>query len=35
MDGEIIQGQTQVDESLIKGESLPITKELGDKVIAG
>jgi Cu2+-exporting ATPase len=35
IDGEIIDGRTTIDESLLTGESLPIVKEKGDKVIAG
>ena len=35
LDGVIINGSTSVDESLLTGESLPINKEEGDKVIGG
>lgn len=35
LDGVIISGSTSVDESLLTGESLPIYKEEGDKVIGG
>lgn len=35
VDGEVIEGQSQVDESLLTGESLPLTKKIGDKVFAG
>lgn len=34
VDGEIISGQTTVDESMMTGESLPITKTVGDQVIS-
>lgn len=34
-DGEIIQGQTTVNESMITGESLGVEKHVGDKVIGG
>ncbi len=35
VDGEVVEGNTNVDESLISGESLPCEKKLGDEVIAG
>ena len=35
VDGEIIEGKTHLDESFITGESKPVTKEVGQKVIAG
>ncbi|GAV53194.1 hypothetical protein ZYGR_0AI04770 [Zygosaccharomyces rouxii] len=34
-DGCILEGDTEIDESLITGESLPTTKSRGDDVIAG
>ncbi|MAZ40853.1 copper-translocating P-type ATPase [bacterium] len=33
VDGEIIDGTTSVDESMITGESVPIDKKIGDAVI--
>ena len=33
-DGKIIMGSTDVDESAITGESLPVIKNIGDKVIS-
>ncbi len=35
VDGQIIDGQTHVDESFIIGESLPVKKKLNSKVVAG
>ena len=35
VDGEIVEGATQVDESLITGESLPVDKHVGDRVTGG
>jgi Cu+-exporting ATPase len=33
IDGVIIEGATQVDESMISGESLPVEKTIGDEVV--
>lgn len=35
VDGEIIEGETTVDESLLTGESIPLMKEKGDRVVGG
>ncbi|MGK7950780.1 MAG: heavy metal translocating P-type ATPase [Xenococcaceae cyanobacterium] len=35
LDGEIVTGETTVNESMLTGESLPVTKRLGDKLYAG
>ncbi|WP_096552287.1 heavy metal translocating P-type ATPase [Ureibacillus thermosphaericus] len=34
-DGEIIKGSSSVDESAITGESIPVSKNVGDEVFAG
>ncbi|MFM1908022.1 MAG: hypothetical protein RLZZ591_1699 [Pseudomonadota bacterium] len=34
-DGYVMQGQTQVDESMLTGEPLPVTKEKGSKLTGG
>ncbi len=34
-DGEIVEGQAELDESMITGESRPVDKGVGDRVVAG
>ncbi|UTH74826.1 heavy metal translocating P-type ATPase [Chromobacterium sp. IIBBL 290-4] len=34
VDGEVVDGAAALDESMLTGESLPVTKTLGDKVYA-
>lgn len=33
VDGEIIEGYTSIDESMLTGESIPVEKSVGDKII--
>lgn len=35
VDGEVTEGISSVDESMLTGEPLPVLKEVGDKVIGG
>jgi P-type Cu+ transporter len=35
VDGEVLSGDSHVDEALISGESLPLHKSSGDKVVGG
>ncbi len=35
VDGEIVEGRVSIDESLVTGESMPVTREPGGQVIAG
>ena len=35
VDGVLIEGRVAIDESLVTGESMPVTKEAGAQVIAG
>jgi len=35
VDGRIVEGATSVDESMLTGESLPVSKKVGDKVVGG
>jgi len=35
VDGELVSGESAVDESMLTGESLPVAKAAGDRVIGG
>ncbi len=35
VDGKLLEGHTQVDESMLTGEPLPVSREVGDKLTGG
>ena len=35
VDGEVVEGQTAIDESMLTGEPMPVEKSEGDAVVAG
>ena len=35
VDGEVVDGEAALDESVVTGESLPVRKEVGDPVVGG
>ena len=35
VDGEVVEGQSYIDESMITGEPIPVKKQIGDQVVGG
>jgi P-type Cu+ transporter len=35
VDGEVLEGKSAVDESMVTGESLPLAKTIGDRLVGG
>lgn len=35
VDGEVVEGQSYIDESMITGEPVPVKKQIGDQVVGG
>ena len=35
VDGELVEGRSSIDELMVTGESMPVTKGVGDKLVSG
>ena len=35
VDGELLEGRSSIDESMVTGESMPMTKTVGDRLVGG
>ena len=35
VDGELLEGRSSIDEFMVTGESMPVTKNVGDKLVGG